>query len=136
MIIPRDIVDFIFEHARRESPIEACGCLAGVDGRVLKHYPMANAEGRADHFTFDPKEQFAVYKAARNEGLRIIGIYHSHPATPARPSDEDIRLAYDDTVVYVIASLADSRETIRGFIINEGNVEEEPLIIGEAPHER
>ncbi len=131
MIIERDIVEHIFAQADREAPVEACGYLAGRDGRVARHYPMTNIDGSADHFSLDPQEQFAVQKAARREGLRIIGVYHSHPASPARPSAEDIRLAYDPAAVYVIISLMNGIKTIKGFRIRGGNVEEEPLIIEE-----
>ncbi|OHD66189.1 MAG: hypothetical protein A2176_08080 [Spirochaetes bacterium RBG_13_51_14] len=129
MILSRDIFESIFEQAEREAPVEACGYCAGTEGRVVKHYPMINVEGRDDHFSIDPKEQFAVYKAVREEGFQIIGVYHSHPASPARPSAEDIKLAYDPTVVYVIVSLMDRINTIRGFRIVKGRIEEEPVII-------
>jgi len=90
---------------------------------------MTNAEGREDHFAFDPKEQFEAYKTARELGVDIIGAYHSHPATPARPSAEDIRLALDPAILYVIASLLPGGKTVKTFRIKEGEVEEEPLIV-------
>lgn len=130
MIIPGSIVEEIFEQAEREAPLEACGCLAGADGRVVRCYHMTNVDASAEHFSLDPREQFDVHRKAREEGLRIIGVYHSHPATPARPSDEDIKLAYDPTVVNVIASLLDGR-SIRGFAIAGGTVREEILVIEE-----
>jgi proteasome lid subunit RPN8/RPN11 len=133
MIIPRDILEHIFFQAAQEAPIEACGYLAGADRRVIRHYPMTNIDQSEEHFSFDPKEQFAAYKAARKDGLQIIGVYHSHPATPARPSAEDIRLAYDPEVVYVIISLLDGARTIKGFTIRQGKVEEKPLFIEENP---
>jgi proteasome lid subunit RPN8/RPN11 len=136
MIIPGNIIEALFEQAGRKAPVEACGYLAGIDGRVSKHYPMTNIEGRNDHFAFDPKEQFAVHKSSRDEGLTVIGVYHSHPASPARPSREDIRLAYDPTVVYIIVSLMDGIKMMRGFRIIKGQVEEEPMIIEENCHER
>ena len=136
MIIPDIIIKALFEQAGREAPVEACGYLAGIDGRVSKHYPMTNIEGRNDHFAFDPKEQFAVLRSARDEGLTITGVYHSHPASPARPSGEDIRLAYDPTVVYVIVSLMDGINMMQGFRIIKGQVEEEPITIEESCHER
>lgn len=131
MIIPRNILESLISHARVEAPVEACGYLAGVDNRAVADFPMSNIEGRADHFSFDPAEQFTVHKAARNAGLRIIGVYHSHPETPARPSAEDIRLAYDTEPLYVIISLAGTEPSVKGFRIRQGAVEEEELIIEE-----
>lgn len=129
MIIEKEVIERIIKHAEREAPIEACGYLVGRDGRVTLAYPMTNAEGREDHFTFDPAEQFAVLKAVRQEGLEIVGAYHSHPATPARPSAEDIKLAYDPGILYVIVSLMEGQRTVKAFRIKEGEVEEEVLEI-------
>lgn len=131
MIIKRNIVEAIFAQAEQGAPIEVCGYLAGDSGRVTRFYAMRNVDGKADHFSFDPKEQFDVHKSARQEGMRIIGVYHSHPVTPARPSLEDIRMAYDPAIVYVIVSLMGGVRTIRGFHITQGKVEDEPLITEE-----
>ena len=51
--------------------------------------------------------------------------------TPARPSEEDIKLAYDPNISYVIASLADNKEDIKYFRIKGGVVEKEELEIVE-----
>jgi len=129
MEIERDVVERVIAHAEREAPIEACGYLAGAGGQVTRHYPMTNMEGREDHFTFDPREQFAVHKTVRQEGLEIIGAYHSHPATPARPSVEDIRLACDPALIYVIISLMGGQRGVKAFRIREGKAEDEPLTV-------
>ncbi|PKN17684.1 MAG: hypothetical protein CVU71_14730 [Deltaproteobacteria bacterium HGW-Deltaproteobacteria-6] len=129
MIIAQNIVDQIIAHACREAPIEACGYLGGMDDRITAIYEMKNIDGREDHFSFEPQEQFAAHKKARQAGLKIIGVYHSHPVTPARPSVEDIALAYDPSALYVIISLLDDRPVVKGFWIKQGKVNEEPLII-------
>lgn len=114
--IPKEIVNEIIEQGKKEAPIEACGYLAGRDETVLKHYPMTNIDKSEDHFSLDPKEQFKILKEARNEGLKIIGIYHTHPVSPASPSEEDSRLAYDPDISYVIVSLLnDNKESIKSF---------------------
>jgi proteasome lid subunit RPN8/RPN11 len=129
MIIARNIIDQIIAHAGREAPIEACGYLGGMDDRITAIYEMKNIEGREDHFSFEPQEQFAAHKKARQAGLKIIGVYHSHPVTPAQPSVEDIALAYDPAALYVIVSLLDDRPVIKGFWIRQGTGNEEPLSI-------
>ena len=40
--------------------------------------------------------------------MTMLGNFHSHPETPSRPSEEDKRLAYDSTAVYMIMSLMDN----------------------------
>ncbi len=108
--------------AKKEVPYEACGYLAGIDGAVKAVYPMVNVDHSEDHFSLDPKEQFAVIKQARQAGLDILAVYHSHPASPARPSKEDIRLAYDPNVVYVIVSLLGDLPDLKAFRIIDGVV--------------
>jgi proteasome lid subunit RPN8/RPN11 len=71
----------------------------------------------------EPREQFAVVKDIRSASLEILAIYHSHPATPARPSTEDIRLALTPDVIYVIVSLQDTHApVVKGFLIEECNI--------------
>jgi [CysO sulfur-carrier protein]-S-L-cysteine hydrolase len=131
MYIKREIIDGIHAQAVQEAPIEACGFLMGVQGRITRPYPMTNAEAREDHFTFDPNEHITALEIARDESLEIIGIYHSHPATPARPSAEDIRLAHYPGIIHIIISLMDDMVTTKGFFIREGVVDEEPLFVEE-----
>ncbi len=124
--IPQRIVDAIVEQAREEAPNEACGYLGGTDGTVQERYPMTNVDASPEHFSLDPKEQFSVLKQARASGLALLAVYHSHPETPARMSDEDIRLANDTSTIYVIHSLLNG--DTRGFTVDrEKNVSEVPV---------
>ena len=75
----------------------------------------------------DPKEQFAAIKDMRGLGLKLRGVYHSHPATSARPSAEDIRLAHDPDIMYVIVSLADKNPAVSAFSIHKGEVTPEHI---------
>jgi sulfite reductase (ferredoxin) len=129
MKIPRDIVEKIFAQGHREAPNEACGYLAGQDGRVVKAIPLTNVDHSPEHFSLDPKEQFAAVRQLRAEGLAILAVYHTHPATPARPSAEDIRLAYDPGMIYVIASLQRGKPDIQAFRIRQGEVTNETLVV-------
>jgi proteasome lid subunit RPN8/RPN11 len=129
MKITKEIIDSVFKHAEKEAPMEACGYLVGIDDIIKKHIVMTNIDKSEEHFSFDPKEQFSTLKTLRAEGLKIIAIYHSHPATPARPSKEDIQLAYDPSVSYVIASLKDNQKDIKSFKIRDSEIIPEPLEI-------
>ncbi|VAW23448.1 hypothetical protein MNBD_BACTEROID01-2819 [hydrothermal vent metagenome] len=124
--IKEQVIERIVAHAEKEAPIEACGYLAGKDGVITKHYELTNVDNSPEHFSFDPEEQFNVLKQARNEGLEIMANYHSHPATPARPSQEDIRLAYDPGISYFIVSLAGNPK-IKSFKIKNGVVTQQKI---------
>lgn len=123
--IPKNIVDDIFAQGKDELPIEACGYLAGKDGIVQERYPLTNVDQSPEHFTLDPNEQFDTYKKAKAKGLNLIAVYHTHPETPARPSQEDIKLAFDPVISYVIASI--SHDDIKSFKIKDGEVTKEEL---------
>lgn len=127
--IPENIVDSLFVQGRSEAPNEACGYLAGKDGLVKKHYEMRNVDQSPTHFTLDPEEQFKVIREARDEGLKILAVYHTHPESAARPSKEDIRLAFDPDISYVILSLLPGERDMGSFKIRDGKVVREFLEI-------
>ncbi len=129
MKIPAKIVAAIYKQAIEEEPLETCGYLAGENDLVKRHFPMTNIDRSETHFSFDAVEQFRILKKSRATGLELIAVYHSHPVTPARPSAEDIRLAYDPNMNYVIVSLANGQKTMKSFKIKEGKVVPEPLKI-------
>lgn len=129
MKIKKDIIEQIIAHAKKELPNEACGYLAGNEGVVTNSYQLTNIDHSPEHFSFDPAEQFQTVKNARGHGIQILANYHSHPLTPARPSIEDIRLAYDPDISYVIISLANGSADVKAFKINNSIVEKEEIII-------
>lgn len=132
IIIPQHIIDGIIEQAQRELPDEACGLLVGTGNEVVKQYPLTNIDHSPEHFSFDPREQFQVLREARKEELQIIANYHSHPESPARPSEEDIRLACDREIIYLILSLQEKAlPVLKAFSIREGKAEE--IIISRKP---
>ena len=127
--IQQSVVDQIVAHAKSDLPDEACGYLAGNNGVVAFAYQLTNVDHSSEHFSFDPGEQFQAVKDARSKGLQILANYHSHPETPARPSVEDIRLAYDPEISYIIISLASSPIDVKSFKIRDSIVESEEIVI-------
>lgn len=129
MEIYKCVYQRIIEHARREMPLEACGYLGGKGETVVEAYYLTNLDKSGEHFSFDPKEQFDAVLTMRKKQQQAIAVYHSHPETPARPSQEDIRLAFDPGMIYVIVSLAAVDPEVRAFRIVKKEVSEEPLIV-------
>ena len=128
----------ILAHAVAGLPNEACGLIAGtVDGDkkyVKEVYLLTNVDASNEHFSMDPKEQFAAVKDARAKHLEMLGNFHSHPESPSRPSEEDKRLAYDSRANYLILSLEDrAHPVLNAFLIGENkNVTKNPIEIVEA----
>lgn len=121
-IINKIIVNEMYKHAEEEAPLEACGYLAGNGNVIKKLYRMVNRDKSEEHFSFIPEEQFAVVKDARKKNLQLVGVYHSHPETKARLSQEDIRLANDSDILYLVISLVSRPCEIRGFRVKDKEV--------------
>lgn len=105
MKINQDVVETMIAQAQQDAPNETCGYLLGTDDTVTENYWMENIDHSPEHFAFAPKDQFAALRYAREHGLKILANWHSHPASPSRPSQEDLRLANDPSIRYAILSL-------------------------------
>lgn len=132
--IKKEDYEKLLSHARSELPNEACGLIAGrEDGAVRtieKVYLLTNVDHSNEHFTLDPKEQLAAVKDMRERGLKPLGNWHSHPESPSRPSQEDIRLSYDRKASYLILSLENNdAPVLNSFHVENGEVTKEELLI-------
>jgi proteasome lid subunit RPN8/RPN11 len=103
--------------------MEACGLIAGRQDDeakiVEKSYPLPNIDISNTHFTIDIKDQLKSVLEMRKSGLTPLGNFHSHPETPARPSEEDLRLSTDPKASYFIISLAGKEPIIKSFSIKK-----------------
>ncbi len=96
----------IVRHARAEAPYECCGLLLGEAGAVETVIPARNVARSRSRYRVHPKDHFDAIRAARARGLTVVGAYHSHPESPARPSESDLAEATCPDYVYAIVSLA------------------------------
>ena len=135
MTIPQNVIDELIAQAQKDAPNESCGYLLGsltpnpspkgegdFEALVTENYWMENIDHSSEHFSFAPKDQFAALRYAREHGLKILANWHSHPASPSRPSQEDLRLANDPTIRYAILSLLDGEPKLNSFKILNGEV--------------
>jgi proteasome lid subunit RPN8/RPN11 len=124
MRIARADWEELVAHARADAPNECCGYLRGRDGTVEQVVRAANERNSPYGYELDHKSLFAVNELD-DEGFEV-GIYHSHPRSPAEPSQTDINLAHYPSWTYWIVSLAGEPE-VRVWRIADGRVEEEQL---------
>ena len=95
-------------------PEEACGLLSGRAAGgvwdVRAAHPSANlaARPRAE-FEVDPALRLKLHKALRGGADSVIGVYHSHPDSPARPSARDLERAWEPDLLWLIVSVLDGR---------------------------
>ncbi|MCW2776451.1 MAG: peptidase [Frankiales bacterium] len=128
--LPRQMLDEIVAHARRDHPDEACGVVAGKDGRATRVIVMENAERSPTFYRFDAQEQLRVWRSMDDADEVPFVIYHSHTATEAHPSRTDISLASEPDAHYLLVSTrSETEEEVRSFRIVDGQVAEEALTV-------
>ncbi len=106
--ISGQLAEKIRAHGAETYPHECCGALLGRDsglvlGRdarkdlqtpsreILQLFPLVNRrdDSSRNRFSVTAEDVLAAEKAARDQGLEVVGWYHSHPDHPARPSEYD-----------------------------------------------
>jgi proteasome lid subunit RPN8/RPN11 len=118
---PSSIVQNMIEHARELAPHECCGILSGKEITVTEGYRITNIlanmseqelarfdgaklsdlqrlspEERADiAFQMDAREMAMAQRDIRSKGFDLLGFYHSHTFSTARPSQTDISIAME-----------------------------------------
>jgi len=119
LILPERLMEEIKAHAREGYPYEIVGVMAGhwgSDKRVARLFRGTNqftiaeesddmstsaalrddlqVDGTAaNRYFMSGEEMRAIDALCREEGLDILGFYHTHPDHPARPSATDLRFA-------------------------------------------
>lgn len=131
LTLPRDMVDRVVAHARRDHPDEACGVIAGRDGVATRVVEMENAERSPTFYRFDALEQLRVWRAMDDADEVPLVIYHSHTATEAHPSRTDVSLASEPDAHYLLVSTRAETDEVRSFRIVDGVVAEEPLAVAD-----
>lgn len=108
--ISEELLAGIREHGKKAYPNECCGVLLGriEDSRksVVELRAMENTreDSPRNRYLISSRELLEAEKAARARGLDIVGVYHSHPDHPARPSEFDREHAFP-WYSYIIVSV-------------------------------
>lgn len=124
----------IITYCKKELPNEACGLIGGIREGNKKHikkvYLLTNMDASRNHFSMNPKEQIESVKDMRKYEYQLLGNFHSHPESEAKPSEEDKRLAYDSSVNYLIVSLNNlDNPILKAFFIEGKKVEEKEIAV-------
>ncbi len=120
----------ILDHARRDSPFEACGLILGRQGEVLDIIHARNVDPQpATGFVVAPEQLFSVLSRVEQEGLDFLGVYHSHPAGPPIPSARDLREAYYPDIIQLIVGLGGETPEIAAWRLDNGRVSRADLVI-------
>ena len=126
MRMSRDQWDELVAHEREEAPNECCGYMRIDDGQVAEVRRSKN--GRASPYGYELDADSLLAANNLDWDGHGVGIYHSHPKSPAEPSQTDINLAQYPHWLYLIVSLAGD-PAVRAWRISDGRVEEEEIAV-------
>jgi proteasome lid subunit RPN8/RPN11 len=125
--VNRTAIEAVVAHAREAAPAECCGLLLGHD-TIVEAVRTRNIATVPTRFLIDPKDHIDRRRDARQRGLDVIGFYHSHPRSPAWPSEADRAEAAYPGHLYFIVSLAADVPDLRLFRYAEGNFQPVPFV--------
>lgn len=149
LALPASLRDRLLGLALAAPGVEVCALLGGPPAadRVTRVVPIPNVAGLAGYaavaaglglagrgpaleYLMDPEATIRCLKAFRQEGLRDVAIFHSHPRGPATPSATDVRLALSPHCAHLVCSLVEpGRPSLRAFRIAGGAACEVPLVV-------
>jgi proteasome lid subunit RPN8/RPN11 len=95
VVLPAEILQKIRGHGEETYPHECCGFMLGSVQEGTQHILQVRrqenerTESRENRFVISPGQFRAAECQARDAGMQLVGIYHSHPDSPARPSEYD-----------------------------------------------
>jgi proteasome lid subunit RPN8/RPN11 len=111
VILRSEQLSEISRHGEVTYPEECCGILLGreTDGvrSIERLMPIDNqwdSVDRSERFLISSRDVLLAEREARRTGLDVLGFYHSHPDSPARPSEFDREHAWP-WYTYLIISI-------------------------------
>ena len=127
---PAEAYAAMIGHAYDGYPLEACGLLVGSGSTVRRFVPCTNATPRPGCTRSRRRELLRAERAAEDDGLAVIGVFHSHTHSEPYPSPTDVAQAPDPEWHYVIVSLKREAPETRSYRIVDGQVSEERVAVG------
>lgn len=113
LAISKELLDQIHVHGEKAYPEEGAGFLIGSDGKVEHILPLENARedgARHNRFLITPEDYLQAELTADKLRLSLIGVFHSHPDHPNRPSEYDREWA-QPFFSYIITTVNEGKAT-------------------------
>lgn len=94
-------------------PFEGCGFLFGTDEdtrEISFVLPVENkkTENKRRRFEISPLDYMKAERHALENNMNLLGIFHSHPDHPAKPSEHDLKQAVP-FFSYIIVSVENGK---------------------------
>jgi len=133
--VPASLLQKVYVHTETSYPHECCGVLIGTMGepKIVHEFRTCknlNKERARDRYDMDPLDMLKAQREFENTALEIIGIYHSHPDHPSRPSQTDTDGAFAGYSYVIISVQKGTVATAQSWVLNESEKKfyEEPLV--------
>ncbi len=116
LLLASAVRDVIGREARAAYPEECCGLLLGLPvaevPTVTRAHPTRNlAADRRRAFEVDFAERLKMQRDLAGAPEDVVGMYHSHPGAPARPSAADLAQAWEPGWLWLIAAVDETAVT-------------------------
>ena len=135
--IVQRVLDDVKAHARQEAPRECCGVLIGRGQAILESARALNLSDGTSRFLIDPRDHIRAMRDARTRQMDVIGFYHSHPRSPAVPSETDVaESGYAGAMHLIVGVAADDAPQARLFVIDGGAGRELEFVVVEGETSR
>jgi proteasome lid subunit RPN8/RPN11 len=147
-----DHLKIIQNQAQSTYPEECCGLLVGNRSResktVVQVHPTENVwnaqamdeftqidpgvksrTSKRGNYAIAPEDILKVQRLARDRQMGIIGVYHSHPDSPAVPSEFDRAIAWQEYSYIIISVTQGKAGDIRSWCLNDAHEFESEAIL-------
>lgn len=96
--IADEAFEVMIQDAENAYPDECCGFFYGQEHGnrfITEATPVKNnKEGdKRRRFEISPEDYLKAERYALTQNLKLLGVYHSHPDHPAKPSEHDLKQA-------------------------------------------
>lgn len=141
MIFQCDTLVQICTHAKSEYPDECCGIILGKRAdklrtacRIVQTPNMTSENNSSTHFLINPLDVARIEMLAEDDGLEVVGFYHSHPDCEAEASEEDILYmieGYSYPIISVKGGMCVGMNSFEKRVQTDAGVNKEEILVKE-----
>jgi len=137
--LSHELAERIRRHGAETFPHECCGALLGRDSafedraggpsrEVIELFPLINRrdDSPRNRFAVTAEDVLEAEKTARQQGLDVVGWYHSHPDHPARPSQFDREHAWPWYSYVIVSVLSGTPADMTSWRLNDDRQDYSP----------
>ena len=135
LVLNKDLMDKMVDHALDSYPMECCGFVFGSDqpdGRMISEVhttPNSKQGDQRRRFEVDPRDYLKAERYALEKDITLLGIYHSHPDHPAVPSVHDLKQAVPFFSYLILSTEKEQVKKTTSWQLYHEQFEEEEIVI-------